>query len=116
MAQHTFQFLKKTWKQLKKGHYHFAPLRMIFDVKQDGHRKARLVIGGHIMDADDMDTYSSVMKKILAWLLMVVAKANNYQVLNGDMKIAYLYTDCDVNICTWVGPEFGLAGFKELKM
>ena len=26
---------------------------MIIDVKQDGHVKARLVIGGHVLDADN---------------------------------------------------------------
>ena len=47
---------------------------------------------------------------------MVIAKANNYQVLTGYIKNAYLYADCDINICMRVGPEFELAGFKELKM
>ena len=62
-----------------------------------------------------MDTYSSVMKTILERLLMVIAKANNFQVLTGDIKNAYFYADCDINICLQVGPEFELAGFKELK-
>ena len=78
MGHQTFGFLNETWKQLKKGRYHFAPLRMIFDVKQDSHRKARLVIGEHILDADDMDTYFLVMKTILARLLVVIGKANKY--------------------------------------
>ena len=78
MGHHTFWFLNETWKQLKKGGYHFAPLGIIFDVKQYGHRKAKLVIGGHILDADNMDTYSFVMKTISACLLLVIAKANNY--------------------------------------
>ena len=73
------------------------------------------MIGRHILDADNMDTYSSVMKIILAGLLMVIAKANNYQLLTGDIKNAYLYADSDINVCTQVGPEFALAGFKELK-
>jgi len=29
--------------------FQFAPLTMIFDVKQCGHRKARLVAGGHVV-------------------------------------------------------------------
>ena len=85
---------------------------MIFDVKQDGCTKATLVIGGHVLDVDDMDTYSLVMKTILVQLIMVIAKANNYQVLTRDVKNPYLYADCDINICTWVGPEFELAGFE----
>ena len=46
---------------------------------------------------------------------MVIAKANNYQMLTRDIKNAFLYADCDINICTPLGPEFELAGFKELK-
>ena len=82
---------------------------MIFDEKQDGHRKARLAIGGHILNA------SSVMKTILTRLLLVIPKANKYQVLTGNIKNVYLYADCNINICTWIEPEFELAGFKELK-
>ena len=115
MGDHVLWSLKETWKQLKKGGHHFAPLRMIFDVKQDGCRKARLVIEGHVLDADNMDTYSSVMKTILAHLLVVIAKANNYQVLTRDIKNVYLYTDYDINICTCLRPELKLAGFKEMK-
>ena len=48
------------------------------------------MIGGRFFYADDMDTYSSVVKAILARLLMVIAKANKYQLLMGDIKIAYL--------------------------
>ena len=31
-------------KQLRSGGYHFAPLWMIFDVIQDDHRKAGLMV------------------------------------------------------------------------
>ena len=47
---------------------------------------------------------------------MMIAKANNYQVPTRDIKNAYLYSDCVIDICTWVGPEFKIAGFKEFKM
>ena len=57
-----------------------------------------------------------LIKTTLAWLLMVIAKTNKYQMLIRDIKNAYLYADCDINICIWVGPEFKLALFKELKM
>ncbi len=53
------------------------PLCMIFDIKQDGHHKAWLVIGGHVLDSENMDTNASVMKAILARLLMVIASNNN---------------------------------------
>ena len=37
-------------KEMGKG-LQFAPLRMIFDVKVDLRRKARLVIGVHVVDS-----------------------------------------------------------------
>ena len=46
---------------------------------------------------------------------MLCSYLGSYQVLTVDIKNAYLYADCDINICTWVGPEFELVGFKELK-
>jgi hypothetical protein len=52
---------------------------MIFDVKQNGHQKARLVIGGHVLASDNMDTYSYVMKVISTQLLMVITKAKGFR-------------------------------------
>ena len=46
---------------------------------------------------------------------MVIAKANGCQVLTGDIKNAYLYADCGINISAWVGFEFKSAGCKESK-
>ncbi len=45
---------------------------------------------------------------------MVSASNNNYGVMVGDIKNAYLYADCDIQVCTRVGPEFVKAGYKEL--
>ncbi len=114
MGRQTFEYLSGTWKKRQQEGYKFAPLRMIFDIKQDGRRKARLVIGGHVLDSENMDTYASVMKAISARLLMVIASNNNYEVMVGDIKNAYLYADCDIKVCTRVGPEFVEAGYKEL--
>jgi hypothetical protein len=62
MGQKSFDYFEGSYKNLKTQGIKFASLRMIFDVKQDGHHKGRLVIGGHVLDSEDMDTYSSVMK------------------------------------------------------
>ena len=87
---------------------------MIFDMKQDSRRKARLVMGGHVLDSSTMETYASVMKAISERLLLVIASANNYELLAGDIKNAYLYANCDIDVYTRVGPKFKLAGYKEL--
>ena len=43
--------------------YQYAPLTMIFDIKQeDLRRKARLVAGGHVVDSSMYELYSSVVQ------------------------------------------------------
>ncbi len=49
MGRQTFEYLSGTWKKHQQEGYKFAPLCMIFDIKQDGPRKARLVIGRHVL-------------------------------------------------------------------
>ena len=56
----TFSFLNPG-KAAPTG-YQFAPLRIIFTVKQDLRCKARLVIGGHGIDSNEHSGYSSVVK------------------------------------------------------
>ena len=53
MGQDMFAYLNDNAKLLKGKGFKFCPLRMIFDIKQDGCRKARLVIGGHVLDSTD---------------------------------------------------------------
>ena len=109
MGHKTFEYLEANARQLKGKGFKFCPLRMIFDVKQDGRRKARLVIGGHVLDSEDYNTYASVMKAVSQRLLMLIAANNKYDVLTGDIKNAYLYANCDIKVYTRVGPEFELA-------
>ena len=84
----TFKRAGAKFQELK-SEYQYAPLRMVFDVKQDLRRKARLVIGGHVVDSGMHDTYASNMKTISARLLMIIAAANKYDVLTGDIKSKY---------------------------
>jgi hypothetical protein len=69
----TFEFLEPD-SDVPEG-YQLAPLRMIFDVKSDLRRKARLVIGGHKVDASGHTSYSSVVQLDSTRLLNVIAKA-----------------------------------------
>ena len=46
---------------------------MIFDVKTDLCRKARLVAGGHLLEVFDTEVYSSTVKGISVKLLHVIA-------------------------------------------
>ena len=51
----TLQMLKASKIKATLKSHQFAPLRMIFTVKQDLCRKARIVIGGHVVDASGYD-------------------------------------------------------------
>jgi hypothetical protein len=38
-------------------------MQIVFDVKPDGRRKARLVVGGHVVQCDQ-NTYASMVKTL----------------------------------------------------
>ncbi len=44
----------------------------------------------------------------------MVASKNNYEEIVSDIKNAYLYVDCDIQVCPRVGVEFVEASYKEL--
>jgi hypothetical protein len=96
-------------KAILTSAYQFAPLRCIFDVKQDLRRKARLVIGGHVVDASDHESYSSNMKTINMRLLLLVGARNNLKMLTADISSTYLYADTQELVYTSCGPEFNFA-------
>jgi hypothetical protein len=87
--------------------YQKAPLRMIFDIKPDLRRKARLVAGGHMVDSRGHSSYSSVVCLDSIRLLNVIAKAQGLKVLAGDVGNAYLNADTKEKVYTICGPEFG---------
>ena len=58
-----FQLSLPKTKFEKKYGWQYAPMRMIFDVKQQDFRyKDRLVVGGHVVDSNEYTTYSSTIK------------------------------------------------------
>lgn len=101
----TFLFLPPGAKP-QEG-YQEAPLRMIFDVKADLRRKARLVAGGHKINADGHSSYSSEVRLDSIRLLNVIAKAQGLGVLTGHMGNAYLNADTKEKIYVRCGPESG---------
>jgi hypothetical protein len=71
-------------------------------------RKARLVIGGHIADAGGHELYDSTMKGVSARMLMIIASANNLDMLCGDIQSAYLYTKNTLKTYVKLGKEFNV--------
>ena len=108
MSMGTFKIPAKRDKNNYIKQSQYAPLRKIFDVKQDLRRKARLVIGGHVVDATGYDVYASNMKTVSARLLMLIASANQMDVLTGDIGSAYLFADSNMAVHVNLGQEFNV--------
>ena len=101
----TFKFLDP--KTNPPAGYQFAPLRMVFAVKPDGRRKARLVIGGHVVDSSEHSGYSSVVKLTSIRLLNIIAKNESLECLAGDVGNAYLHALTKEKVYVRCGLEFG---------
>ena len=79
---------------------------MIFEVKQDGRRKARLVAGGHMVDPMGINPRSTVVKGISVRLLDLIAHRDKLSILCGDIGNAFITADCMEKIYSRAGPEF----------
>ena len=96
-------------KARAKG-FKFALLRMIFDIKVDLRRNARLVIGGHVVNSTGHKVYASTMKSVSSRILMTIAAANYLEIMTGDIGNAYLHTETEEKVYTRAGPEFEAVG------
>ena len=62
LALDCFSFHAPDYKP--SSEYQWTKLTMIFEVKQDGRRKARLVAGGHLVDPKGINSRSTIVKGI----------------------------------------------------
>ena len=105
-------FEKEVFEFKGKGHkprseYQHARLEIVFDVKQDLRRKARLVVWGHLIDILDNSTYSSTVKSISVQMLFVIAHRTGMKCLFGDVGNAFINATTTEKMYTICGPEFG---------
>ena len=103
----TFKICPSSHKFKNADGWQYAPLRMIFEVKRDLRRKARLVIGGHVTDATGYDTYASTIRTENVRLLVYLIVRGPLSVLVVDIGNAYLNALTPEKIFTRCGPEFG---------
>ena len=82
---------------------------MIFDIKSDLTRKARLVAGGHMAQVPKESVYSSVVARDSVRLAFMLAELNGLLVLAGDVQNAYLNAPTSEKVYSVAGPEFGPA-------
>ena len=105
---HCFKFMPPNHKLSRKDGWQYAPLHMIFEIKQqDLRHKARFVVGGHVVDASQHITYSSTIQSLSVRLLMLVAVQNGLDLMAGDIGNAFPTAPCAEKVWSVAGPEFG---------
>jgi len=82
-------------------------LHMVFDIKIDFTRKARLVAGGHLTDVPSNLTYSSVVSRESVRIMFLIAALNDLQILSADIGNAYLNAPNREKVYAIAGKEFG---------
>jgi hypothetical protein len=80
---------------------------IIFDVKIDFTRKARFVAGGHMTEAPNLLTYSSIVSRESVKIAFLVAALNNLDVMSCDIGNAYLNAPCRERIWFTAEAECG---------
>ena len=80
---------------------------MVFDIKIDFTRKARLVAGGHLTQVPSHLTYSSVVSRESVRIMFLIAALNDLQVLSADIGNAYLNAPNREKVYAITGKEFG---------
>jgi hypothetical protein len=80
---------------------------MIFNIKIDLTRKARLVAGGHQTDVLKESVFSSVVSRDSVQIALAIASLNNLEVLAADVQNAYLNAPTKEKCYTIAGPEYG---------
>ena len=110
MSMKVFRKVPSSLCKARDKGFQFAQLRIIFDVKVDLRRNARLIIGGHVLDYSGHEVYSSTMKFVSARILMTIAEENNIDAMTGDIDNAYLKANTEEYIYTRSGTEFEVVG------
>jgi hypothetical protein len=83
-----FKFLELSEKPAPG--YKKIPLRMIFDIKMNFTRQARLVAGGHLTDPPSCLTYSSVVSRESVRIAFLIAAINGYYMIAADVQNVYV--------------------------
>jgi len=93
-------------EKLPEG-YKQVPYHIVFDVKFDLRRKARLVANGNWTDVVQEDIYSGVVGMDTVRLGFAIGELNNLPCCAGDVGNAYLHGFTRELVYIIAGPEFG---------
>ncbi|MGH7954810.1 MAG: reverse transcriptase domain-containing protein, partial [Gloeomargaritales cyanobacterium] len=81
---------------------------LVFDVKFDLRRKARLVAGGHLTDPPKDSVYSGVASMRSIRMCLFIAELNGLEACAADVGNAYLEAKTQEKLYIVAGPEFGV--------
>ena len=86
--------------------YQKIMVHLVLPCKNDGHRKARLVAGGHLASGPIDSIYSGVVSTRSLRLSIFLAKLNDMEVWGADIGNAYLEATTKENLYIVAGPDF----------
>ncbi len=87
--------------------WQFSKILVLFSVKPDGRRKVRMVLGGHMTDAEGYMTHAATVQTANVKLLFHLGVKNLNNLIAADIGTAYLYARTKEKIWIRAGPEFG---------
>ena len=82
-------------------------VKFVFDCKEDGHRKGRLVAWGDMTLEPEELVYSSVATLRSLCIVVFLAELNGLNLMQGDIRNAYLESYTQEKVYFVAGPEFG---------
>lgn len=86
--------------------YKIIWVHLIYNVKNDGQHKARLVADGHLTDIPNKSVYSSIVSLRGLQILLFLAELNGLEVWGTDIGNTYLEALMSKRACIRAGPEF----------
>ena len=87
-------------------------VHLVFDVKSDGRRKARLVAGGHMTGPNNDTYYSSVVSFRAMRMVIFLAELNDLELMAADVGNAYLEAYTREKCAFVAGQEFAKKGHE----
>ena len=105
---HTFKYYPPNKRSRKEDGWQYAPLQMIYEVKQQDLRmKSRLIIVGQVINSSMHTTYSLNIQSISVRLLMLIAVKTGLNLMAANVANAFGTAPCWEKIWTVAGSEFG---------
>ena len=87
--------------------YQKIRVHLVFDVKHNGHHKARLVAGGHLTREPVESVYSGVVPLRSLRIVTFLNEMNKLELWGADVGNAYLEAYTDEKVFIIAGGEFG---------